>query len=315
MNAAAGPLEARGGPSPSPHAGRGAEVRLAWALAAPAFGTIALVAIFPIVWTVWESLHLHDLRMPWLGRPFVGAANYAEALADARFWRAVAHTGFFAIATVAIESIAGLVLALALDRATRARGIVRTAVLLPWAIPTVVAALVWRFIFESPSGLASGALAGIGVSAPTWLADPIAAWVPLILADAWKTTPFVAILLLAGLQGIDRSLYEAAEVDGAGPWRRFTDITLPLLRPALLVALLFRALDAFRVFDVVYVMTGGGPGTATEPVSLYTFAALFQNLRFGFGSALSVLVFAGAFVFALIAIRAFGRDAFLEPPR
>ena len=116
---------------------------------------------------------------------------------------------------------------------------------------------------------------------------------------SWKTTPFVALLLLAGLQNIDRSLYEAADVDGAGPWRQFTEITLPLLRPALLVALLFRALDAFRVFDVVYVMTGGGPGTATEPIALYTFSTLLQNLRFGYGSALSVIVFVVAFVFAL----------------
>ena len=118
---------------------------------------------------------------------------------------------------------------------------------------------------------------------PTWFADALAAWVPLVLADVWKTTPFVALLLLAGLQNIDRSLYEAADVDGAGPWRQFVEITLPLLRPALLVALLFRTLDAFRVFDVVYVMTGGGPGTATEPIALYTFSTLLQNLRFGFG--------------------------------
>jgi ABC-type sugar transport system permease subunit len=288
------------------------EARLGWALASPALGTIALVALFPILWTVWESLHLHDLRMPWLGRPFIGAGNYAEALADPRFWRALARTGAFAAATVAIEVAAGLVVALALDRASRGRGLVRTAVLLPWAIPTVVVALVWRFLFESPAGLVSGLIARVGATPPTWLADPVGAWLPLVLADAWKTTPFVAILLLAGLQGIDRSLYEAAEVDGAGPWRRFADITLPLLRPALFVAFLFRTLDAFRVFDVVYVMTGGGPGTATEPISLYTYAALFQNLRFGFGSALSVIVFVAAFLFALVSIRAFGREAFLE---
>jgi ABC-type sugar transport system permease subunit len=288
------------------------EARLGWVLVSPACGVMALVALFPILWNVWESVHLHDLRMPWLGRPFIGAANYVEALADPRFLAALAHTTAFAACTVTLELAAGLVLALVLDRASHARGLLRTAVLLPWAMPTVVAAIVWRFIFESPSGLVSSVIARLGVSAPTWLADPIAAWVPLMLADAWKSTPFVAILLLAGLQGIDRSLYEAAEVDGAGSVRQFTDITLPLLRPALLVAFLFRTLDAFRVFDVVYVMTGGGPGTATEPVSLYTFVVLFQNLRFGFGSALSVMVFGSAFVFALVIIRAFGRDAFLE---
>jgi ABC-type sugar transport system permease subunit len=290
------------------------EARLGWALVSPALFIIALIGLFPIVWTAWESLHVHDLRMPWLGRPFIGAANYAEALTDPRFWRAVAHTAVFATITVAIELAGGLVLALALDRASRVQGLVRTAVLLPWAIPTVVAALVWRFIFESPAGLVSGTLSQAGVAAPTWLADPVAAWIPLVLADAWKTTPFVAILLLAGLKGIDRSLFEAAQVDGAGPWRVLTDITLPLLRPALVVAFLFRTLDAFRVFDIVYAMTGGGPGTATEPISLYTFVALFQNLRFGFGAALSVMVFVAAFLFALVTIRALGREAFLDRP-
>lgn len=288
------------------------EARLAIALVTPALLAIAAIAVFPIAWTFWESLHLHDLRMPWLGRPFIGAANYREALGDSRFWSALAHTGVFAATTVAIELLLGLVLALALDRATRARGVVRTAVLLPWAVPTVVAALVWRFMFESPAGLASAVLAWSGVAPPTWFADAVAAWIPLVLADVWKTTPFVAVLLLAGLQNIDRSLYEAAGVDGAAAWRQFTDITLPLLSPALLVAFLFRALDAFRVFDVVYVMTGGGPGTATEPIALYTFNTLLQNLRFGYGSALSVIVFVVAFAFALAAIRVLGGAAFLD---
>lgn len=305
----------RGGHPASTSAWRRSEARLAWTLVLPAVGTIALIAVFPIGWTFWESLHLADLRMPWLGRPFVGLANYAEAVGDRRFWSALAHTGVFVAATVAIELTAGLVLALMLDRLSFGASAVRTAVLLPWAIPTVVAALVWRFIFESPAGLASTGVAAIGALPPTWLADPVWAWVPLVLADAWKTTPFVAILLLAGLQTIDRSLLEAAAVDGAGPWQRFTGITLPLLTPALLVAFLFRSLDAFRVFDVVYVMTGGGPGTATEPIALFTFTTLLQNLRFGYGAALSVIVFLVGCGFALITIRIFGGDAFLERRR
>jgi ABC-type sugar transport system permease subunit len=283
------------------------EARLGWALALPALGGIALVAGFPILWTFWDSLHLHDLRMPWLGRPFVGAANYADALSDARLWSALRHTAVFAAATATLELAAGLALAMALHHVSRARGLLRTVVLLPWAIPTVVAALVWRFMFESPAGLATSVLARFGATAPTWFADALAAWVPLILADAWKTTPFVAILLLAGLQTIDRSLYEAAEVDGAGPWRQFFDVTLPLLKPALLVALLFRALDALRVFDLVYVMTGGGPGAATEPIALYTFSTLLRSLRFGYGSALSMIVFTAAFLVALAGLRVFGR--------
>lgn len=286
---------------------------LAWALAFPALAVMALVAVGPIAWAFWESLHLHDLRMPWLGRPFVGGANYAEAMADARFRGAMAHTLFFAATSVTIELAAGLGLAVLLDTVTRGRGLVRTAVLLPWAIPTVVVALVWRFMFESPAGLINALLARTGIMSapPTWFADAVAAWLPIILADVWKTTPFVAILLLAGLQGIDRTLYEAAQIDGAGAWRRFTQITLPLLRPTLLVAFVFRILDAFRAFDVIYVMTAGGPGTATEPIAVYTFSTLLQNLRFGYGSALSVIVFVLTFLFALACVRFIGRDSLL----
>ena len=289
------------------------EARLAWALAAPALAVIALVALLPILWTLWESLHFHDLRMPWLGQPFVGLANYGEIVGLPRFWSALGHTMFFVVTSVSLELAGGLGLALILDRVTRARGLVRTAVLLPWALPTVVAALVWRFMFESPGGLVMQAFGGPGVgTTPNWLADPLLAWIPVVLADAWKTAPFVAILLLAGLQQIDATLYEAAAVDGAGRWRQFTHVTVPLLTPALLVAALFRSLDAFRVFDLVYVLTGGGPGTATEPLALYTFATLLQNLQFGLGAALSISVFAMAFAIALVAIRLFGGRAFLE---
>jgi ABC-type sugar transport system permease subunit len=288
------------------------ERRLAWTLSLPAIAIVGSIAAFPVVWTFWESLHVHDLRMPWLGRPFVGGANYVEAFGDVRLRGAVVHTLLFAAATVTLELAGGLALALVLNSVVRVRGIIRTTVLLPWAIPTVVVALVWRFIFESPSGLATSLAADVGISAPTWFASARGAWLPLILADVWKMTPFVAILLLAGLQNIDPTLYEAADMDGAGLWRRFTDITLPLLRPAITVAFLFRSLDALRVFDLVYVMTGGGPGSATEPIALFTFTALLQNLRFGFASAISVLMFLAAFVFAMGAIRFLGGDAFLE---
>lgn len=287
--------------------------RLAWALMAPALAVMGAVAAFPVAWTAWESLHWHDLRMPWLGRPFIGLDNYVATLTDTRVHEALAHTGVFAALTVSLEMAAGLGLALMLDRLTRARGLVHTAVLLPWAVPTVVGALVWRFMFESPDGIASTVLAAAGMTPPTWFADATAAWLPLVLADAWKTTPFVALLLLAGLQGIDRALYDAARVDGASPWRQFVDITVPLLAPSLLVAALFRTLDAFRVFDLVYVMTGGGPGTATEPLALLTHATLLQHLQFGRGAALSMLMFAGSFLIALAAIRLFGRRSLLEP--
>jgi ABC-type sugar transport system permease subunit len=285
-----------------------AESRLAWLFVLPALVTIVCVAAFPILWTFWESLHLHDLRMPWLGMPFVGWENYGEALADARAWSALGHTLAFTIMTVALELVFGLVLALGLDRKMRARGALRTAALLPWAVPTVVAALIWRFMFESPGGLADVALVRVGIltTPPTWFADPVAAWLPIVLADVWKTTPFVALLLLAGLQQIDPAVHEAAALDGAGPIRQLVDVTLPLLAPTLAVALVFRGLDAFRVFDVIYVLTGGGPGTATESISLYAFAVLFRDLRVGYGSALSMIVFAVSFVLALTWIRLLG---------
>lgn len=269
------------------------EVRMAWLFAAPALLAIALVAAFPVLWTLWESLHRHDLRLPWLGRPFVGLENYREILTDTRAWGAIAHTLFFTATTVSVELVLGLALALGLNRPLRMRGVLRAAALLPWAIPTVVAALIFRFMFESPGGR-------------SWFADPLSAWVPVLLADVWKTMPFVALLLLAGLQNIDDSVYEASALDGAGPVRQFTFITLPLLRPAIAAAVVFRSLDAFRVFDVIYVMTGGGPGTATEPISLYAFTSLFRDLRFGFGSALAMIVFFVSFLLALAWIRLLG---------
>ena len=272
--------------------------RLALAFLLPALGTTVLVAAFPLLFTAWESLHRHDLRMPWLGRPLVGLANYRELVSDPRFGEALLHSAFFTSVTVTLEVALGLALALTLDRAFRGRGLVRVAVLLPWAVPSVVAALVWRFMFEGDTGIVNALL---GRSVP-WFADARAAWLPLVLADVWKTTPFVALLLLAGLQTIDPTLYDAARIDGAGAWRRFRDITLPLLLPALTVATLFRALDALRAFDVFYVLTGGGPGTATEPVSLYAFDVLFRSLRFGYGSAISMTVFASAFLLALAVI-------------
>ncbi|MBD3335521.1 MAG: ABC transporter permease subunit [Candidatus Eisenbacteria bacterium] len=287
------------------------EERFGWALVAPALSVVLLVAVFPLVWTLWESLHLHDLRMPWKGYPFVGAGNYLEAVRDPRLGGSLLHTFFFTVVTVSLELIAGLFLALALRRRYRyGRAWLRTAVLLPWAIPTVVSGLLWRFMFETHAGIVNAALMGMGIlhEPLVWFTDSAAAWVPVILADVWRMTPFVTLLLLAGLQNINDELYEAARMDGAGSWQQFRHITLPLLRPALLVVLVFRILDAFRVFDLIYVLTSGGPGTSTEPVALYAWSTLLQNLRFGYGSAISVLIFLIVLLMALGLIRWLGRD-------
>lgn len=267
-----------------------AEARVAALMVAPALAIILVVALMPILVTAWEALHGHDLRLPWLGRPFIGAGNFVEAAGDPRFQAALVRTVGFALVSVPLELTLGVALALLMHAALRGRAFIRIAALLPWAVPTVVAALVWRFLFEG--------------AASDWLVDPLLAWVPIVLADVWKTTPFVAILLLAGLQTIDPALDEAARIDGAGLFRRFFTITLPLLAPALVVAGAFRMLDALRIFDLAYVLTGGGPGTATEPLSLYAFIALMQRLRFGYGSALSVTVFLLTFVLALLWVKA-----------
>lgn len=283
--------------------GERGERRAAALLCAPALLSIVAVALFPLLYTLWESLHLHDLRMPWRGRPFVGLANYAEALSDERFWGALGNTALFAVVTVALELVLGLALALLLHGTFRGRGLARTLSILPWALPTVVVAVIWRFLFEA------GAQDG-----PEWLSDAQLAWLPIVLADVWKTTPFVALLLLAGLSGIDPVLYEAARIDGAGRLATLVHVTLPALRPALVVAVLFRSVDALRVFDLIFVLTAGGPGTATEPLAMYSFVALLRNLRFGYGSALSVIVFALTALLALAYIRAAG-GALLEDRR
>jgi ABC-type sugar transport system permease subunit len=287
-----------------------ADARLGRLLVAPALVFIVLGSLVPVAATAGEALHGHDLRLPWLGRPFVGVGNFGEAAQDDRFASALLHTVTFAVITVPIELALGLALALIMHSAVRGRALIRLVALLPWAVPTVVAALIWRFMFEAQAGVITAPLRALGVVGESfdWFVHPVAAWVPIGAADIWKTTPFVAILLLAGLQAIDQTLYEAARMDGAGALRRFVTITLPLLRPALVVAAAFRMLDALRLFDVAYVMTGGGPGTATESLSLYAFIALMQRLRFGYGSALSVTVFLLTFVFALIWVRALGRS-------
>lgn len=287
-----------------------AEHRLAWLLAAPALLVVALIALVPIVATAWEALHGHDLRLPWQGRPFVGLDNFVEAAGDPRFRAALLRTLLFAAVSVPLELALGLAVAMLMHGAVRGRGAIRVASLLPWAVPTVVAALIWRFIFDGQAGIATAGARDLGLVAAGFdpFVEPVTAWLAILIADVWKTTPFVAVLLLAGLQGIDPAIYEAARMDGAGPVRRFVTMTIPLLRPALVVAAAFRALDAVRLFDLPYVLTGGGPGSATEPISLYAFGVLSQRLRFGYGSALSLAVFALGFAVALVAARGLTRQ-------
>src|SRR5262249_47212435 len=236
---------------------------------------------------------LHHV-MPVFGvNRWAGLANFAHLAADARFRRSLGTTLYFASVAVSLELLLGLGLALVLHRRFKGRGLARTAALVPWALPTVVAARLWEWIYNPDFGILNHLLqrAGLLAGPRSWLGDPFWALHAAILADVWKTTPFAALILLAGLAAIPPELERAAQVDGATPAAVFFRVTLPLLRPALAVTLLFRFLDSLRIFDAVYVLTGGGPADTTETLAVYVYKTLFQTLRFGYGSALAGAVF------------------------
>jgi len=269
------------------------EEKLAYWLTIPALLVIFLIAFFPIFQAIWLSFHKIQLQFPQLGTPFVGLGNYQELFKEPRFWNAIKNTFVFASCTVILEFIFGLILALLLNKSFMGRGILRTALLIPWAFTTVVSALMWQFIYNDQFGILNSILMKLHIIKQPiiWLGTTKLAMISAIIADVWKTTPFMALLLLAGLQVIPREMYEAALIDGASAWQTFLRVTLPLLKPTILVALLFRTLDAVRVFDLIFVLTQGGPGNSTEVLSYLTYIKLFREFDFGVGSALSVITF------------------------
>lgn len=224
---------------------------------------------------------------------------------DGRFWQSLWITTVFTTASVVSELILGLLIALVLNQAFFGRGIVRTTAILPWALPTALIGLAWAWIFNDQFGVVNDILRRLGLieTGINWLGDPTLAMIALIFADVWKTTPFISILLLAGLQSIPKDLYEAYSVDGANAWQNFRNITLPLLLPQILIAVLFRFAQAFGIFDLIAVMTGGGPGGATEVVSLYIYSTVMRYLDFGYGAALVVVTF--LILIAAVAIASF----------
>jgi len=282
-------------------------------LVAPAMVIVAVFALYPIAYSFYLSFHRIVLGLPGLGQPFVGLENYANLLRDRVALGSLGNTFLFVGTSVFLELVFGLVIALVIHEKFRGRGLVRAAVLVPWAIPTVVSSQMWRFIFNDKYGFLNYLLYGSDVSTyRAWLADPVFAFAAIVAADVWKASAFAGLLILAGLQGIPDELYEAARLDGAGRWRRFTRITLPLLRPAILVAMLFRTMDAFRVFDLVFVMTQGGPADATNVLQFYGYKKIFAEGFMGYGSAISALVFVICFVVALLYIKAVGTRLFRE---
>jgi multiple sugar transport system permease protein len=241
---------------------------------------------------------------------YVGIKYYMKLLQDKRMWDSLENTLVFTVISVFLELVFGLAIALFINRQFRGRGLVRAAVLVPWAIPTVISALMWKFMFDGQNGIMAKWFETIGIVSDMGelLTTKAGSMFAIIFADVWKTTPFMALLLLAGLQTIPRSLYEAADVDGASRFRQFVHITLPMLKPTILVALLFRTLDAFRIFDLVYVLTGGGPANSTETISIYAYKTMFAQMSFGEGSALSVVVFICVALISIIFIKLLGTD-------
>ncbi len=277
------------------------EHRLAWLLCAPAVIAMLAVTAYPIGYAIVLSVQQIDLRFPDEGG-FVGFDNYTSVLSSQLWWTDLFNTVFLTVVTVSIELVLGMVIALVMHRAIFGRGVVRTAVLIPYGIITVVAAFSWQFAFAPDSGFVNNL--PLISDEMDWFGDRFSSFAVIIMAEVWKTTPFMALLLLAGLVTIDGQLYEAAKVDGASAWQRFVRITLPLMKPAILVALLFRTLDAFRVFDTIYIMTAGAQDT--ESVSILGFNQLISRLNLGLGSAVSVLIFICVLAIATLYVKVLG---------
>ena len=281
---------------------RRSQRRLAYWLIAPAVVLMLAVTGYPIIYAVWLSLHRYNLASP-ADTAFVGLSNYATILSDKYWWTAFFVTLIITVISVAIEFVLGLALALVMHRTIFGRGAVRTAILIPYGIVTVAASYSWYYAWTPGTGY----LANLLPDGTAPLTQQIPSLAVIIGAEVWKTTPFMALLLLAGLALVPDDLLKAAEVDGAGPWTRLTRVILPLIKPAILVALLFRTLDAFRIFDNIYVLTGGSNDTAS--VSILGYDNLFKAFNLGLGSAISVLVFLSVAVIAFIYIRLFGASA------
>jgi multiple sugar transport system permease protein len=281
---------------------RRSQRRLAYLLITPAVVLMLAVTAYPIIYAFWLSLHRYNLASP-ADTAFIGLGNYATILTDKYWWTAFFITLIITVISVAIEFALGLALALVMHRTIFGKGLVRTAILIPYGIVTVAASYSWYYAWTPGTGYLANLLPD--GSAP--LTQQIPSLAVVILAEVWKTTPFMALLLLAGLALVPEDLLKAAEVDGAGAWTRLTRVTLPLIKPAILVALLFRTLDAFRIFDNIYVLTGGSNDTGS--VSILGYDNLFKAFNLGLGSAISVLVFLCVAAIAFVYIKLFGAAA------
>ncbi|MCW3040548.1 MAG: sugar transporter permease [Solirubrobacterales bacterium] len=279
-----------------------AERKLGLLLCAPAGIVMLAVTAYPIANAIYLSLLRSDLRFPGQ-REFIGLDNYVTVLSSSLWWKDVLHTVILTLASVSLELVLGMLLALVMHRALFARGLLRTAALIPYGIVTVVAAFAWRLAWSGSEGGFVPKVLGLSTDP---LTQTSTTYLVAILAEVWKTTPFMALLLLAGLALVPDELHEAAKVDGATAWQRFRRITLPLMKPAILVALLFRTLDAFRIFDSVYVISNNGVNRPLESVSVLGYNTLLNRLNLGLGSAVSVLIFVFVIFIAALFVKGLG---------
>ena len=267
------------------------ERKLGTLLLLPATLLLLLVVVYPITTLFFTSLHAVDNANPRAGEQWVGLANFVRAFEDDRFWHSLWQTILYVVVTVPGALLVGLGLALLANKPFTIKWPVRLGLLLPWALPLVFCGLIFRWFFEYETGIVNDILVRIGFEPLQWLSSPTLATIAICITIIWKASSFMALMLLAGLQSIPKSLYEAAEVDGASKWQQFVEITLPMLRPAIFVALIFRTITAIQTFDIPYAMTGGGPGDATETLAMYIHKTTLDFLDFGYGSALATLMF------------------------
>jgi multiple sugar transport system permease protein len=282
--------------------GKRQERRLGWLLCAPAAFVMVAVTAYPILYSIWLSLQRYDLKFP-EDRKFIGLANYATVLSNGYWWTAFGVTVLITVVSVVVELVLGMGLALIMHKTIIGRGLVRTSALIPYGIVTVVAAFSWRYAWTPGTGYLANLVAPDG--AP--LTERASSLAIIILAEIWKTTPFMALLLMAGLALVPDDLLKAASMDGASWWQRFTKVMLPVMKPAILVALLFRTLDAFRVFDNIYVLTNGA--NETSSVSMIAYNNLMKGLNLGIGSTMSVLIFITVGIIAFVFVKLFGTAA------
>jgi len=287
-----------------------------WRFLLPSLLFVGIFSVYPIFDSFRLSFYRMILTLPWLGQKFVGWENYRDLSADPVALDSLRTSLIFVAVTTPIEVLLGLAMALVLNESFRGRGWLRAIVLVPWAVPTVVSSQMWRFIFNDRYGLFNFLLFG---DATQWywapLAEPHLALSSIMIADIWKTSSFAALIILAGLQGIPQELYEAASIDGATTWQKFRQITLPLVKPALLLALVFRTIDALKVFDLVFVMTQGGPADTTNVLQFYGYKKSFAEGMIGYGSAIAVVVFLISLVLSTLYIRLAGTGLLNKEPQ